>query len=152
MGQIEVVRRREIAADHEDVLDALADYRGVHPRLLPERFTDYAVEEGGDGAGTVVRLRFHATSRRVRDCLLDISEPGEGRLVEKDRNSTMVTEYTVEPASGGADKAALVTVRSTWQGAGGIGGFFERTFAPRVLGTAYDQILDNLAAHMAAGA
>ncbi|WP_052850598.1 SRPBCC family protein [Streptomyces avicenniae] len=147
MAQIEVVRQREIPADHEDVLDALADYRDVHPKLLPEQYTDYAVEEGGDGAGTVVRLRFHATSKRVRDCVLEISEPGEGRIVETDRNSTLVTEFTVERIG---DKRARVTLRTTWEGAGGIGGFFERTFAPRSLGAAHDRVLDNLAAHMAA--
>ena len=40
-------------------------------------------------------------------------------------------------------------VRSTWDGAGGIGGFFERTFAPRGLRRLYDGVLDRLDAELA---
>ena len=35
-------------------------------------------------------------------------------------------------------------VRTTWNGAGGIGGFFERTFAPKGLRRIYGEILDRL--------
>jgi hypothetical protein len=37
-----------------------------------------------------------------------------------------------------------VRVRTTWNGAGGIGGFFERTFAPKGLRRVYDEIPDRL--------
>jgi len=39
-------------------------------------------------------------------------------------------------------------VTTTWDGAGGIGGFFERTFAPKGLGRIYDSLLDRLAAEV----
>ena len=35
---------------------------------------------------------------------------------------------------------------TTWNGAGGIGGFFERTFAPKGLARIYDALLAKLAA------
>jgi hypothetical protein len=35
-------------------------------------------------------------------------------------------------------------VHTTWNGAGGIGGFFERTFAPAGLRRIYDGVLGNL--------
>ncbi|RKN37217.1 SRPBCC family protein [Streptomyces hoynatensis] len=150
MAQVEVSRQRVIQADPEDVFDALADYREVHPRLLPEQFSDYEVREGGDGAGTVLHLTFKATEKRIRDCLFDVTEPEEGTLVETDRNSTMVTTYTVAPGAGEGDKSsARVTIRTTWEGAGGVGGFFERLFAPRALAAVYDRVLANLAAEMA---
>ena len=57
-------------------------------------------------------------------------EPAPGTLVETDRNSSMVTTWTVLAADAGT---TTVRVRTTWNGAGGIGGFFERTFAPRGL-------------------
>ncbi len=41
-----------------------------------------------------------------------------------------------------------MVVTTTWQGAGGIGGFFEETFAPRGLGRIYDALLDKLAAEV----
>ncbi len=37
---------------------------------------------------------------------------------------------------------------STWNGAGGIGGFFERTFAPKGLARIHDLVLERLAAEV----
>ncbi|MFI0186538.1 SRPBCC family protein [Streptomyces sp. NPDC017082] len=145
MAQVEATTERVVTADAEKVFDALADYRGTRQRLLPEQFSAYEVREGGDGEGTVVHWRLQATSKRVRDCLLEVSEPTDGELVEKDRNSSMVTTWRVTPAGEGRSR---VVVTSTWQGAGGIGGFFERTFAPKGLGRIYDALLANLAAEV----
>ncbi|WP_328535860.1 SRPBCC family protein [Streptomyces sp. NBC_00344] len=146
MAQVEATTERIIAADAETVFDALADYSGTRAELLPEHFSEYEVREGGDGAGTLVHWKLQATSKRIRDCLLDVSEPTDGQLVEKDRNSSMVTTWTVTPAGEGKSKVVVSTV---WNGAGGIGGFFERTFAPKGLGRIYDAVLDKLAARVA---
>ncbi|MFI9719739.1 SRPBCC family protein [Streptomyces sp. NPDC052396] len=145
MGQVEATTERIIAADPEEVFDTLADYSGTRAKLLPEHFSEYEVREGGDGEGTVVHWKLQATSKRVRDCLLEVSEPTSGQLVEKDRNSSMVTTWTVTPAGEGN---ARVVVTTTWTGAGGIGGFFERTFAPKGLGRIYDAVLARLAAEV----
>jgi hypothetical protein len=53
----------------------------------------------------------------------------------------MVTTWTVTPA--GADRS-VVSVETTWNGASGIGGFFERTFAPKGLQRIHDGVLSNL--------
>jgi hypothetical protein len=143
MAQVEAVTRREIAAKPDDVLDALADYSGTRQKLLPENFSEYQVREGGDGAGTLVHWKLQATSKRVRDCLMDVTEPADDELVEKDRNSSMVTTWKVAP--GGREGTSVVTVRTVWNGAGGIGGFFEKTFAPKGLARIYDAMLANLA-------
>ncbi|MEU4087132.1 SRPBCC family protein [Streptomyces aureus] len=143
MAQVEATTERVIAADAETVFDALADYSGTRPKLLSEHFSEYEVREGGDGTGTLVHWKLQATSKRVRDCLLEVSEPTDGELVEKDRNSSMVTTWRVTPAGEGKSR---VVVTSVWNGAGGIGGFFERTFAPKGLGRIYDTLLANLAA------
>ncbi|MCC3779986.1 SRPBCC family protein [Streptomyces sp. UNOB3_S3] len=148
MGQVEATTERIIAAGAEDVFDALADYSGTRAKLLPEHFSEYEVREGGDGKGTLVHWKLQATSKRVRDCLLEVDEPTDGQLVEKDRNSSMVTTWTVTPAGEGSSK---VVVTTTWQGAGGIGGFFERAFAPKGLGRIYDAVLDKLAAEVEGG-
>ncbi|MCZ4604713.1 SRPBCC family protein [Streptomyces sp. Lzd4kr] len=142
MAQVEATTERVVAADAEKVFDALADYSGTRRKLLPEHFSEYEVREGGDGEGTLVHWKLQATSKRVRDCLLEVSEPTDGELVEKDRNSSMVTTWRVTPAGEGKSR---VVVTSTWQGAGGVGGFFERTFAPKGLGRIYDALLVNLA-------
>ena len=145
MAQVEATTERIVTADAESVFDALADYRGTRPKLLPEQFSEYEVREGGDGEGTLVHWKLQATSKRVRDCLLEVSEPTDGELVEKDRNSSMVTTWRVTPAGEGSSR---VVVTTTWQGAGGIGGFFEKTFAPKGLGRIYDAVLARLAAEV----
>ena len=145
MAQVEATTERVIAADAEAVFDALADYSGTRAKLLPEHFSEYEVREGGDGEGTLVHWKLQATSKRVRDCLLEVTEPTDGELVEKDRNSSMVTTWRVTPSVEGASRVVVTTV---WDGAGGIGGFFERTFAPKGLGRIYDEELAKLAAHV----
>ncbi|MER6529539.1 SRPBCC family protein [Streptomyces sp. NPDC001508] len=145
MAQVEATTERVVAADAEKVFDALADYTGTRARVLPEQFSEYEVREGGDGQDTVVHWKLQATSKRVRDCLLEVTEPTDGELVEKDRNSSMVTVWRVTPAGEGRSR---VVVTSTWTGAGGIGGFFERTFAPKGLARIYDALLAKFAAEV----
>ncbi|OQR63840.1 polyketide cyclase [Streptomyces maremycinicus] len=142
MAQVEATTERVVAADPEKVFDTIADYSGARGKLLPEHFSEYEVREGGDGEGTLVHWKLQATSKRVRDCLLEVTEPTDGELVEKDRNSSMVTVWRVTPAGEGRSR---VVVTTTWNGAGGIGGFFEKTFAPKGLNRIYELILANLA-------
>ncbi|WP_210636565.1 SRPBCC family protein [Streptomyces sp. GESEQ-13] len=145
MAQVEATTERIVAAGADTVFDALADYSGTRAKLLPEQFSEYEVREGGDGEGTLVHWKLQATSKRVRDCLLEVTEPTDGELVEKDRNSSMVTTWRVTPAGEGR---ARVVVTSVWNGAGGIGGFFERTFAPKGLARIYDAVLARLDAEV----
>ncbi|MEU3462228.1 SRPBCC family protein [Streptomyces sp. NPDC006733] len=145
MAQVEATTQRVIEADAERVYDALADYAGTRKTLLPEQFSEYEVREGGHGAGTLVHWKLQATSKRIRDCLFDVTAPTAGQLVEADRNSSMVTTWTVTPAGTGRSKVVSTT---TWDGAGGVGGFFERTFAPKGLGRIYDAVLAKLAAEV----
>ncbi|WP_328912628.1 MULTISPECIES: SRPBCC family protein [unclassified Streptomyces] len=143
MAQVEATTERIVAAEPERVYDALADYAGTRGEVLPGQFSEYEVREGGQGAGTLVHWRLQATSKRVRDCLFDVTAPTPGQLVETDRNSTLVTTWTVTPAGEGRSR---VVVATSWQGATGVGGFFERTFAPKGLNRIYDEVLAALAA------
>ncbi|MFJ8938778.1 SRPBCC family protein [Streptomyces sp. NPDC102365] len=145
MAQVEATTERVVTGQPDDVFDALADYNGTRSKILSEHFSEYEVLEGGDGEGSVVHWKLQATSKRIRDCLLDVSEPTDGELVEKDRNSSMVTTWRVTPAGEGRSR---VVVSSVWDGASGIGGFFERTFAPKGLGRIYDEVLAKLAAEV----
>ena len=148
MGQVYAVSERVLDASPEQVFAALADYEKTRKGLLPSHYSEYEVREGGQGAGTVVHWKLQATEKRVRDCLFTVTEPSPGRLVETDANSTMVVTWTVTPAGEGKAKAVVET---TWTGATGIGGFFERTFAPKGLGRINDEVLERLAAVVAKG-
>jgi hypothetical protein len=141
MAQVTARTARTIDAPADKVRAALADYETVRPSILTEQYRDYRVESGGQGAGSRVHWVLQATKSRQRDQLVEVSVPGEDRIVESDTNSTMVTTWTVTPQ--GADRSE-VAVESTWVGAGGIGGFFERTFAPRGLARIHDGVLAKL--------
>jgi Polyketide cyclase / dehydrase and lipid transport len=148
MSEVVATTERRLDAPADRVRAALADYAGTRPRILTDQFSGYRVESGGTGSGTRARWRFAATSKRVRDQDVEVSEPDGRTLVETDRNSSMVTRWTVRPAG---DGASTVEVRTTWNGAGGVGGFFERTFAPRGLQRVYDAMLERLEREVTAG-
>lgn len=144
MGQVRAVTSRQIGASAQTVFEALADYATVRPKILPAQYSDYAVREGGFGAGTLVSWRLAATERRTRDVLARVSQPVAFALVEADENSSMRVTWTVS----GQGEVALVTVEAVWNGARGIGGFFERTFAPKGLNRIHDQVLAGLASYV----
>ena len=149
MAEVRATAERAVAAPAETVFEFLRDYKDARPRILTENYQDYRVEEGGDGPGTVISYRFDA-GRRARDYRLRVEVPDPGRtLRERDERSSFVTTWTIEPAAEGA--GSRVTVTSSWQGAGGIGGFFERTFAPGGLRRIYSEVLDKLAGAVEAG-
>jgi hypothetical protein len=147
MTEVVATAERIVHAPAERTLAALADYEGVRPRLITEKFLDYRVETGGQGPGTRVSWRFAATRSRVRQQTMVVTLPTANTLVESDENSSLVTMWTVHPADGGL---TTVRVRTSWQGAGGVGGFFERTFAPKGLRRVYDTMLERLDAELAA--
>ncbi|MDH6578471.1 SRPBCC family protein [Kitasatospora sp. MAP5-34] len=142
MGQVNATTERVYQASPERVYEALADYTVTRPKLLPAQYSEYEVEAGGTGAGTKVHWKLQATEKRVRDCLFTVTEPSPRKLVETDANSSMVITWTVTTAG---DNQAKVVIETTWQGATGIGGFFERTFAPKGLNRIHDSVLARLA-------
>ncbi len=147
MGTVTATTEATLPAPPATTLAALADYAETRPAILTDRYTDYAVESGGTGDGTVVTWRLHATEKRVRHVVADVRVDDTG-VTETDRNSSLVTRYAVSPAGTGS----RVVVTTTWDGAGGIGGFFERTFAPKGLARIHDGVLANLAQRLGAGA
>ena len=139
MGQVSASSTVLINAEPAVVFAAVADYQTVRPKILSSHYSGYQVLEGGQGAGTVATWKLQATEKRVRDAKATVDVAGHA-VIEKDANSTMVTNYTVAPAGPGAS----VTVKTTWQGAGGVKGFFEKTFAPLGLRKIQAEVLANL--------
>jgi hypothetical protein len=139
MRQVSASSTILIDAEPETVLAAVADYQAVRPKILSPHYSDYRVLEGGQGAGTVATWKLQATKSRARDVKANVDVAGH-TVIEKDANSTMVTNWIVAPAGSGSS----VTVKTSWQGAGGIGGFFEKTFAPLGLRKIQGAVLENL--------
>jgi hypothetical protein len=139
MGQVSASSTVLINAEPDAVLAAVADYQTTRPKILSDHYSGYQVLEGGQGAGTVVAWKLQATKSRVRDVKSTVDVAGRS-VIEKDANSSMVTNWTIAPAGTGSS----VTLKTAWQGAGGIGGFFEKTFAPLGLRKIQAEVLENL--------
>jgi uncharacterized protein YndB with AHSA1/START domain len=140
METVQVTAERVIDAPAEAVYGYIADMREHHQRFLPPAFSDFGVDSGGVGAGTVTHFKLTAGGR-TREYSMSVAEPEPGRvLTESDTKSSLVTTWTVIPQSG----SSRVRISTAWNGAGGIGGFFERLFAPRVMRGLYLDELDRL--------
>jgi len=143
MAPISVSAERTVGAPAPEVYGYIADHRNHHPHFLPPAFSDFQVESGGVGAGTIARFKLTAGGR-TRQFRMQVAEPEPGRvLTESDTGSTSVTTWTVTPEG----SACQVRISTTWQGAGGVGGVFERLFAPRVLRRLYGDELSRLDAY-----
>jgi Polyketide cyclase / dehydrase and lipid transport len=140
MAPISVSAERTVGAPAPEVYGYIADHREHHANFLPPAFSDFQVESGGVGAGTITRFKLTAGGR-TRQLRTEVTEPEPGRvLTESDTLSSSVTTWTVTPEG----NACQVRISTTWQGAGGVGGVFERLFAPRVLRRLYDDELSRL--------
>jgi hypothetical protein len=138
-----VSAERTVDAPAGAVYGYIADMREHHPHFLPPAFSDFQVESGGVGEGTITRFTVTAAGR-ARQYQMKVAEPEPGRvLTESDTYSSMVTTTTVT-AQG---SMSLVQISTAWEGAGGIGGFFERLFAPRVMRGIYADELERLDAY-----
>ena len=139
MAQVSASSTILINAEPKAVLNAVADYRDVRPRILSPNYSQYRVVKGGQGRGTVAAWRLQATKSRSRDVEASVDVAGH-TVIEKDANSSLLTNWTVAPAGPGSS----VTVKTTWTGAGGVKGLFEKTFAPLGLRKIQAEVLGNL--------
>ncbi len=139
MGQVSAASTILVNADPAATLAAVADYQTVRPKILSPQYSEYLVLLGGQGQGTVAKWTLQATKSRVRDVQVNVDVAGH-TVIENDANSSMVTNWTVAPAGPGAS----VTVKTAWNGAGGVKGFFEKTFAPLGLRKIQAEVLANL--------
>ena len=143
MATILVSAERTVDAPAETVYGYIADMRQHHPHFLPPAFSDFQVESGGVGQGTITRFTVTAGGR-ARQYRMTVAEPDPGRvLTESDSGSSLVTKTTVTPQG----SMSLVQISTTWDGAGGIGGIFERLFAPRAMRGIYADELERLDAY-----
>jgi hypothetical protein len=143
MAEYRVEASAIIDAPVERVYGIVADYRGGHPRILPPKyFTGLEVEQGGVGAGTVIRFGMKVLGQ-TRTLRATITEPEPGRvLVESDPVGAVVTTFTAEPLDGGRTRMTFSTAGRT---APGVGGWIEKWITTRMLPRIYRDELALLA-------
>ena len=63
MAPISVSAERAVGAPAPEVYGYIADHREHHANFLPPQFSDFQVESGGVGAGTITRFKLTAGGR-----------------------------------------------------------------------------------------
>ena len=147
MSNIHVEATATIPARPEAVYAVLADYRGGHSAILPKPyFTGLTIEEGGQGAGTITRVRMKVMGQEFA-YHQRVTEPEPGRvMVETDIETGQWSSFTIDPVEGGAQ--ARVTIASEFPVSPGVKGLLERLFIPPTTRRIYRQELQNLADYL----
>lgn len=129
-----------ISAPVEEIYRIIADYRTLHPFILPKGyFISLEVEEGGFGNGTIInfKMRILGQTRSFRSL---ITEPEPGRLlVETDIKSETPTSFRV--ASIGNDRQTRVTISTELKGRNVVEGLIAKMILQKI----YCEELDLLA-------
>jgi uncharacterized protein YndB with AHSA1/START domain len=141
MGEVRASASRSISAPVEKVYALVSD-PSQRSNLLPTAYAGITVSDpGADGAPAVVRYRLHAGGRQRDYAMRQVPGADSRSWREEDEGSSLVTTWTLTPEAAGNTNVELTT---TWQGAGGIGGFFEKTFAPKGVGKLHEKTLERL--------
>jgi uncharacterized protein YndB with AHSA1/START domain len=140
MGTIRLRAERQIDAPAAELYRYLADYRTHHQAILPPNFSDFTVEEGGVGSGTVIHFTLNAGGRTM-SFRQRVSEPDPGRVISETTIGTRdTTTFTVVPEGEGS----RVTIATEYQGEHGVRGLIERFVAPLLLRRLYSDELKRL--------
>lgn len=133
-----------IPARRERVYSLISNYNDGHPRILPKQFSSLVVEQGGVGAGTVIRFQMSVLGKK-QTYRAAITEPEPGRvLVETDLDANgAVTTFTINP--GGAPADSRVTISTEFPVRGGFLGKIEKAMLTLLLRPMYVKELENLA-------
>ncbi len=133
-----------INARPEEIYAILSDYRVGHAAILPKPyFAEMIVEQGGQGAGTIFRLKMNVFGQESRFHQI-VTEPEPGRLlVETDMNTRQFSSFTLEPLNGGAQ--TRVTIHSEFPASPGIKGMMEKLMQPPIVRYIFKKELRNLA-------
>lgn len=143
MSEIRVEASDVINAKPEDVYAVISDYRIGHPAILPKPyFTGLVVEEGGQGAGSILRTSMSIFGQEFHYHQI-VSEPEPGRiLVETDVNTGQWSSFTLEPLNSGSQ--TRVTITAAFPASSGFKGLMERLFNPMITRRIFQQELRNL--------
>jgi hypothetical protein len=133
-----------IPARRERIYSLIANYNDGHSRIIPKQLNGLVVEQGGVGAGTVIRYQMNLLGK-TQTFRAAITEPEPGRvLVETDLDTNgAVTTFTVDAGNAPAD--SRVTISTVVPVRSGFPGLLEKTFITLLLRPMYKQELTNLA-------
>jgi hypothetical protein len=132
MRQITVKAEAVLEAPSEEVYVTIADYHQGHPKILPKEFSDLQVEQGGYGAGSIIRFKMHVLGMD-QSFYHRVSEPEPGRvLVEQDIDppQQIATTFRVTPLEQG--QKSHVEISTTIHPSPGLRGLVESILVPMI--------------------
>jgi polyketide cyclase/dehydrase/lipid transport protein len=140
MPKLTVTATARLNAPPRRVYDTISNYHTDHPRILPKQFSGLKVEQGGIGAGTIIRFDMRVIGRSTSFRAV-ITEPEPGRvLVEKNiMGNDAVSTFLVEP--GGHANESVATIRTEMSVRRGWAGAIERFLITRLLNRLYAEEL-----------
>jgi hypothetical protein len=147
MFRTQLSAERLIDAPADVVYHCISDYREHHcpGGFLPPAFSNFQIERGGVGAGTV--MSFTVTlGGRSRRMTHEVSEPEPGRVLVEGGPGERTT-FTVDP-EGTRCRVRIDTVIV----AGGLDGLLTRLLGPRLMRPLYADELERLERHAQAHA
>ncbi|MEO8395771.1 MAG: SRPBCC family protein [Chloroflexota bacterium] len=135
-----------INAPSANIYAVISDYRVGHPAIVPmPYFSELTVEQGGQGAGTVIRATMTAFGK-VYPLHQRVTEPEPGHiLMETDIETGQYTTFTFEPLAN--DTQTRVTIASEFPRTPGFVGFIESVSIPAFTRRLYKQELENLSVY-----
>jgi hypothetical protein len=144
-ARVSVEAERTVDAPMERVWALLRDYRVARPRLLTEHFSDYGVQERGEGAGTVIEYRLRLGRHQGRH-VIAVQEPVPGRMLrERDRTSALMSTWTLTPGGDGERTVVRLAIQLRDLQ---ISGWLSRLRARRALRRLCVQLLERIDADL----
>lgn len=145
MPEIRSEASKVLAFPADEIYAVISDYKVGHPAILPKKyFKEYELLEGGQGAGSLIRVQMEVMGTREEFTLL-ASEPEKNRhLMEVDKSRGTRTSFLLEPQ----EKGTKVSIISISPSSKGIKGFFERLIVPSVSKKIFREELDILADYL----
>lgn len=144
MSNIVIRSAADIDGAPTEVYALLSDYKVGHPSILPKPyFGELIVEEGGRGAGTIMRFSMSVMGKEY-NYHQAVSEPEPGRVLqETDLDQDLVTTFTFDPINGGLQ--THLTITTTIKASAGLKGALEKLLYPMGIRPIYKKELRNIA-------
>jgi hypothetical protein len=139
-----VTASADMDAPPERVYAIIADYHDGHPRILPKQFRNLTVEQGGIGAGTIIRFEVR-TFGQTQHFRAVVSEPEPGRVLVEENLEPAPSRTTFTVLESPSGKGTRVTFTTEMTSRGGPLGALERFLSRRVLRKMYREELALLA-------
>lgn len=131
-----------ISAPPKVVYNIIADYKNGHPKILPKPpFVSLVVEEGGFGAGSVLRVQMKVAGK-LQTFKTVVTEPEPGRVLVESNDTGYITTFIVEPRNDG--KKSYVTFITEIRNDSKLSKKIEFFFSKMILPAVYKKELENL--------